>query len=96
MFSGLLFCEIRKCHQRVSPHGIDVGTQLSQGLWIEAKVMASATPFFLHQADGFQHLQMLRYGGTADRKLGSQIADRGRPLSQQVENSLAGRIRERA
>ncbi len=58
--------------------------------------MASSTPFFLHQADGFQHLQMLRDGRPADGKLGSQFTHRGRPLSQQVENSLAGRIREGA
>jgi hypothetical protein len=82
MFSGLLFCEIRKCHQRVSPHGIDVGAQLSQGLRIQAKVVASATPLFFHQADGFQHLQMLRYGGTADRKLSSQLTHGRWPLSQ--------------
>jgi hypothetical protein len=94
MFS-LLVCEIRKCYQCVSPHGIDVGTQFSQALWVKAKVMASATPFFFHQADGFQHSKMLRYGGTTDRKLSSQFTDRGGPLSEQVKNSLASGIRER-
>ena len=58
--------------------------------------MASAAPFFLYQADGFQHLEMLRDGRPADRKLCSQFTHRGGPLAQQVENSLAGRIRERA
>jgi hypothetical protein len=82
MFSGLLVCEIRKCCQRVSPHGIDVGTELSQALWVEAIVMAGPTPFFVDQADGFQDLKMLRYGGTADRKLSSQFANRGRALPQ--------------
>jgi hypothetical protein len=94
MFSSLLVCEIRKCRQRVSPHGIDVGAQLSQALWIEAKVMASATPFFFDQAGGFQHLKMLRNSGTTDRKLSRQFTDGGGPLAQQVENSLASRIRE--
>jgi hypothetical protein len=80
MFSGLLVCEIGKCHQRVSPHGIDVGTQLSQALWVEAIVMARATPFFVNQADGFQYLKMLRHSGTTDRKPSSQFTNRGRAL----------------
>jgi len=57
--------------------------------------MAGATPFFFHQAGGLQHLKMLRHGGAADGKPISQFADCGRALSQQVENGLAGRIRER-
>jgi hypothetical protein len=58
--------------------------------------VAGATPFFVDQADGFQHLKMLRYSGTADRKLSSQFTNRRRALPQQVENSLASRIRERS
>lgn len=58
--------------------------------------MASATAFFFHQADGLQHLKMLRYGGTTDGKLGSQFADGRRPLPQQVENGLSSRIGEGA
>lgn len=54
--------------------------------------MASAAPFFFHQASGFQHLQMLRYGGPADGQLGSQFADGRRALPQQVENGLASWI----
>ena len=57
--------------------------------------MASATALLFHQAHGFQHLKMLRNSGTADWKLASQFAYRGGPSPQQVENSLAGRIRER-
>jgi hypothetical protein len=71
-----------------------VGAQLSQARWIEAKVMAGAAAFFFHQAGGLQHLKMLRYGGAADREPISQFADCGRALSQQVENGLAGWIRE--
>jgi hypothetical protein len=48
MLSDLLVCEIGKCAQRVLPHRIDVGAQLSQALWIEAKVMPGAAPFFLY------------------------------------------------
>jgi hypothetical protein len=58
--------------------------------------MASASPFFFDQADGFQHLKMLRYSGTTDRKLSSQFTDRGRSFSQQVQNCLASRVCERA
>jgi len=96
MFSSLLICEIGKCGQRVAPHGIDVGTQLSQAFGIETKVMTSAAPLFLHQPGGLQHLQMLGHGRTADGKLGSQFAHRGRALPQQVEHGLAGRIGEGA
>ena len=73
-----------------------MGAQISQAFWIEAKVVASAAPFFVHQADRFQHLKMLRYSGTADRKLSSQFTNRRRALPQQVENSLASWIRERS
>ena len=58
--------------------------------------MARATPFLFDQADGFQYLKMLRYSGPTDGKLSSQFTDSEGPLSQQVENSLASWIRERA
>jgi len=58
--------------------------------------MASAAPLFFHQPGGLQHLQMLRYGGTANGQLGGQFADGARALPQQIENGLAGRIGEGA
>jgi len=73
-----------------------VGAQLSQALCIEAKVVASAAPFFVHQADRFQHLKMLRNSGPADRKLSGQFTDRGWPLAQQVEHRLTSGIGKRA
>ena len=54
--------------------------------------MTSAIPFFFHESHGFQNLKMLRYSGTADRKLTGQFADCGWPLSQQIEDSLTSRI----
>ena len=86
---------IGKCGQRVPPHGIDVGAQFLQALRIQPEVVASAAPLFFHQAHGLQHLEMLRYGRTADRKPASQFTDRRRTPPQQVENRLARRIGER-
>ena len=56
--------------------------------------MPGAAPFFVHQARGLQHLQMLRHCGTADRKLARELADRGWPPAQQVQDGLAGGIGE--
>ena len=73
----------------------DSPVYIAQGVMITNAAgvgVASAAPFFFHQADGFQNLQMLRYSWTADRKPCSQFTDRGRLLAQQVENSLPGRI----
>ncbi len=60
------------------------------------KVMAGAPPFFFHQTDGLQYLQVLRNGGTAYGKLAGQFADRGRLPPQQVEDRLASGVGERA
>jgi hypothetical protein len=95
MVSALLFGKIRKCGQRVAPHGIEVGTQLRQTFGIEVKVVAGAPPFFFHQTDRLQHLQVLGDSGTAYGKLAGQFADRGGLPPQQVEDGLAGRVRER-
>ncbi len=60
------------------------------------KIMTGTAPLFFDQTGRFQDLKMLRNGGAADRKLGRQFADRGRPLSKQIENGLAGGVREHA
>jgi len=56
--------------------------------------MPGAAPFLVHQARGLQHLQMLRHRGAADRKLVRELADRGCPPAQQVQDGLAGGIGE--
>lgn len=86
---------IGKCGQRVSPHRIDVSAQLSQALRIEPEVMAGTAPFLIHQAYGFQHLEMLRNRGTTDWKATCQLADCRRTPSQQLENGLPGRVGKR-
>ena len=71
-------------------------TQLIQALRIEMKVMSSAAPLFLHQADRLQRLQMLRYGGTRHRQLACQFAYRRRALPQQIHDGLARWMRKAA
>lgn len=58
--------------------------------------MARAPPFFFHQAGGLQHLQVLRNGGTADGKTAGEFPHGGGLPPEQVENGLAGGVRERA
>jgi len=94
MFGSLLLGEIRKCYQRVSPHGIDVGTQLGEALRVEMKIVSGAASFFRNQAGGFQHLKMLRYRRTADGKLASQFTHCGWAPAQQVDQCLASTIRK--
>lgn len=57
--------------------------------------MARATPLFLHQASEFEYLEVLRDGGTADRKAAGELADGGRPAPEQVDEGLTGGIGER-
>ena len=73
-----------------------MGAQLGQAGWVQTKIVASAEAFFLDQARRFQYSQMLRHGRPAYGQPRSQIADRGRALTQQIEHGLAGRVRERA
>ena len=56
--------------------------------------MTSASSFLMYQTRGFQHLKMLGYGRAADGQPVRQFADGGRPLSEQIEHSLPGGIRE--
>ena len=58
--------------------------------------MTRAAAVFFHQAGGFQNLQMLRDGGPSHRQTRGQLADGSRPLTQQVQNRLAGGMRKRA
>lgn len=58
--------------------------------------MARAAPLFLHEASEFEHLEVLRDGGTADRKAAGELADGGRPAPEQVDDRLTGGVGERA
>ena len=58
--------------------------------------MARATPLFLNEAHELEHLEVLRDGGTADRKAAGELADGGRPAPEQMDEGLTGRIGERA
>jgi len=49
---------------------------------------------FLHQARGFQNLQVLRDRGPAHREAIGQFADGQRAAPQQVQHGLASRIGE--
>ena len=71
-----------------------MGAQLGEALGIEPEVMPRSAPLFVHQAGGLQHLKMLGNGGAADGKLVCEFADGGRPLSQQIEYGVPGRIGE--
>lgn len=57
--------------------------------------MPGSTPFFLDQTDGFEHQKVLRHSGTADGEAIRELADGGWPAPQQIEDCLAGRVRER-
>ena len=58
--------------------------------------MPGAAPFFFHQTGGLQHLQVLRYSRAAYGKLLGELAHCRGPLPQQVDNTLPGRVGERA
>jgi len=58
--------------------------------------MPGASTFFLNQPDRFQHLEMLRNSGAADRKLAGELTDSGGPLSKQIEDCLPRGVRKDA
>jgi hypothetical protein len=94
MFGSLLIGEFGKRGQCVAPHGIDVSAQFGEIFGIEAKKVARTLPFFLHKACRFQHLEVLRDRGTADRKTAGKLANAKGPLPEQFENCLARGIRK--
>lgn len=56
--------------------------------------MLCTLPLFLHQARGFQDLQVLGYGGPAHGKTAGQLADGPRAAPQEVQHGLARGIGE--
>jgi len=63
---------------------------------MQPEIMTGPAPFFRHQAGGLQDLQVLRHGGTRDRKLSRQLADGTGLLAQQVEDRLTSGVRKGA
>ncbi len=66
-----------------------MGAQLGQALGVDTEVVARAAAFLCYQARGLEHLQVLGHRRAADRQVRGQIADRRRPLAQQVQHGLA-------
>ena len=70
--------------------------QLGQTLGIQPEIVPGSSTLLVNQPDGFQHLQMLRNGGAADRKLTRKIPHSGGPLTQQIQDCLSRGVRKDA
>ena len=85
---------MRERSQGVLPERVDQRTQFGQACRVQAEEVMGAPAVFVHQARGFQDLQMLRDRGPAYRKAAGQFADGQRAAPQQVQHGLARGIGE--
>ena len=68
--------------------------QFGQRLRVEVEIVASPSAFLVYESGGLENVQVLRDSRTAYGDLHRKLANCARAFSQEVEDGLAGRIRE--
>jgi hypothetical protein len=81
--------------QGFAPELVEVGAQLGDPVRIELVDAARAQRAIDHQPGGLEHLEVLRDGGSADRQLAGELADRARAVGEALEDRAPRRIAER-
>src|SRR5262245_58236270 len=87
-----LLCSRGKIAKRVTPHGVDVGSQLTERLSIGAVDAPRALAPLGDQTRVPQDFEMLRHRRLADRQGPGDLADGPRTCDQPLEHRAPGRI----
>lgn len=83
-----------KLGEHVAPQIVDVSTDFNQSTQFDAIDSMDALAAFANQSCVLEHLEMLRYGRTADWHLPGQLVNRRFGISQLFENRPPRRIRQ--
>lgn len=80
--------------EHAAPEAFQVTLQLQESRGIHSVETPRAFLALFHQSSRFQHLQVLRDRGAADRKQSRQLANRKRATPEPLENRAARGVGE--
>lgn len=73
---------------------VKVCAKASEAFGVETVEAASADPCIEHEADVFEHLEVLRHSGTGYRKRAGDLVDGHGPAREPLKDGHAGAIGE--
>jgi len=94
MLLRLLFDGLLEAGEGAAPELVQFGPELAEAIGIDVIDAASSVRPIRDQPGGLEHLQVLRHGGTADRKVPGQFADRARTAGEPTEDGPSRAVAE--